>query len=63
MTGNPSYMDSATEFNVLVTVDRNLSFQQNLPVSIAVIILRANINRLSDLQPLVPECSRPFRKL
>jgi len=57
-------MDSATEFNVLVTADRNLSFQQNPPaLSIAVIILRANINRLSDLQPLVPECSRPFRKL
>jgi len=41
---------------VFVTVDRNLSFQQNLPVfAIAVIVLRAKSNRLSELQPLVPE--------
>jgi hypothetical protein len=39
-----------------VTVDRNLSFQQNLPAfSIAVIVLRAKTNRLSDLRPLVPD--------
>ncbi|MCZ7564509.1 MAG: DUF5615 family PIN-like protein [Burkholderiales bacterium] len=44
------------EFDVFVTVDRNLSFQQNLPAfAIAVIVLRAKTNRLSDLQPLVPE--------
>jgi hypothetical protein len=44
------------ELDVFVTVDRNLSFQQNLPAfSIAVIVLRAKSNRLSDLRPLVPE--------
>jgi hypothetical protein len=44
------------EFDVFVTVDRNLSFQQNLPAfTIAVIVLRARSNRLGDLQPLVPE--------
>ncbi|OFZ90559.1 MAG: hypothetical protein A2V78_13335 [Betaproteobacteria bacterium RBG_16_64_18] len=44
------------EFQVFVTVDRNLSFQQNVPsFAIAVIVLRAKSNRLSDLQPLVPE--------
>ena len=43
-------------FEVFVTVDRNLSFQQNLPnYNIAVIILRARTNRLQDLRPLVPE--------
>lgn len=47
---------AAKEFDVFVTVDRNLSFQQNLPgFSIAVIVLRAKSNRLSELQPLVPE--------
>jgi hypothetical protein len=47
---------AAKEFDVFVTVDRNLSFQQNLPVfSIAVIVLRAKTNRLSDLRPLVPD--------
>ena len=44
------------EFDVFVTVDRNLSFQQNLPAfTIAVIVLRAHSNRLADLQPLVAE--------
>ena len=43
-------------FDVFVTVDRNLSFQQNLPTfTIAVIVLRAHSNRLADLQVLVPE--------
>ena len=47
---------AAKEFEVLVTVDRNLSFQLNLPAfDIAVIVLRAKSNRLADLQPLVPE--------
>ena len=41
------------EFDVFVTVDRNLSFQQNLPnFSIAVVVLQAHSNRLHDLQPL-----------
>ena len=44
------------QFDVFVTVDRNLSFQQNLPeFAIAVVVLRASSNRLADLRPLVPE--------
>ena len=44
------------EFDVFVTVDRNLSFQQNLPkFSIAVIVLHAKSNKLDDLKPLAPE--------
>ncbi len=44
------------EFDVFITVDRNLSFQQNLPkFDIAVIVLHAISNRLADLQPLVPQ--------
>jgi len=47
---------AAKEFDVFVTVDRNLSFQQHLPAfTIAVVVLRAASNRLADLQPLVPE--------
>lgn len=39
------------QFDVLVTVDRNLSFQQNLPqFNIAVVILQAPTNRLNDLR-------------
>lgn len=43
------------EFHVFVTVDRNLSFQQDLAAfAIAVIVLRSTSNRLADLQQLVP---------
>jgi len=43
-------------FDVFVTVDRNLSFQQDLiSFNIAVVVLRAPTNRLADLRPLVPE--------
>jgi hypothetical protein len=44
------------EFDVFITVDRNLSFQQNLPkFSIAVLVLHASSNRLADLKPLAPK--------
>lgn len=47
------------QFDVFVTVDRNLSFQQNLPqFAIAVIVLRAPANRLKDLRPLLPQLQR-----
>jgi hypothetical protein len=43
------------EFDVFITVDRNLSFQQNLPTfDIAVAVLCAPSNRLADLRRLVP---------
>ena len=42
-------------FDVFITVDRNLAFQQNLPqFDVAVIVLQARSNRLADLKPLVP---------
>jgi predicted nuclease of predicted toxin-antitoxin system len=41
------------EFDIFVTVDRNLSFQQNLSqFDLAVIVLIASSNRLADLKPL-----------
>lgn len=46
---------AAGRFDVFVTVDRNLSFQQNLAsLPISVFVLHAKTNRLSDLKPLVP---------
>ena len=42
------------EFDVFVTVDRNLSYQQNLPkFDITLVVLRSVSNRLSDLLPFV----------
>jgi len=44
------------EFDVFITVDRNLSFQQNLSqFDIVVIVLQAPTNRLADLKPLAPQ--------
>ena len=41
---------AAAEFDVFITVDRNLSFQQNMADhDIAVIVLRAVSNRYQDL--------------
>jgi len=53
-------------FDVFVTVDRNLSFQENIAsFAVSVVVLQARTNRLADLQPLVPnllsaiECTLP----
>jgi hypothetical protein len=47
---------ASQHFDVFVTLDRNLSFQQNLDsFSIAVVVLSAKTSRLSDLKPLIPK--------
>lgn len=44
-------------FDVLLTLDKNLPYQQNLDsVRIAVLIVRARSNRIQDLLPLLAEC-------
>jgi predicted nuclease of predicted toxin-antitoxin system len=46
---------ASQNFDVFVTVDRNLSFQQNLGgATFAVAVMRAKSNRLADLRALVP---------
>ncbi|MGA1622038.1 MAG: DUF5615 family PIN-like protein [Synechocystis sp.] len=45
-----------SEFDVFITVDRNLSFQQNLRrFNLAVLVLCAPSNRVTDIKPLVPQ--------
>ena len=44
------------EFDVLLTTDRNLEFQQNLAkFDIAVVVLCGRSSRLADLKPLVAQ--------
>jgi predicted nuclease of predicted toxin-antitoxin system len=44
------------EFDVLVTVDQNIPFQQNFThPSLAIVILIAHSNRYSELRTLVPK--------
>ena len=43
-------------FDVLLTLDKNLPYQQNLTTKrIAVLIVRARSNRIQDLLPVIPE--------
>jgi hypothetical protein len=47
---------AAEHFDVFVTVDRNLSFQQPVAAfSIAILVLHAPTNRLADLRAVLPE--------
>ena len=44
-------------FDVFLTLDKNLPYQQNLQTKrIAVIIIRARSNRIQDLLPVLPDC-------
>lgn len=53
-----------SHFAVLVTVDQNLRYQQNLSGrKIALLILRARSNRLADLRPLFPACIEALRSI
>lgn len=44
------------EFEAFLTVDRDISMQQDLTTfNLAVILIRSRSNRLEDIRPLVPE--------
>jgi predicted nuclease of predicted toxin-antitoxin system len=46
---------AAEAFEVLITVDRNLEYQQHIPaLRLAVVALRASSNDIADLEPLMP---------
>jgi hypothetical protein len=45
------------KFDVFITADQGIEYQQNLTArKIAIIIFRTKSNRLKDLLPLVPAC-------
>lgn len=46
---------AVSRFDVFLTADRNLSYQQDVSAfDIAVVVLAARSNRLDDLRPLMP---------
>lgn len=52
------------EFDVLVTIDTNLQYQQNLTGRrIAIVILLAHSNRLEHLSPHFPACVEAVEKI
>jgi hypothetical protein len=51
----------SARFDVFLTADQGIEYQQNLVArKIAIIIFRAKSNRLKDLLPLVPACLARF---
>src|SRR5687767_8133609 len=47
---------AASQFDVFVTADRNLEFQQNLAtLPIAIVILVVSRTRIQAIKPIVPE--------
>ena len=52
------------EFDVFITVDQGLRFQQNISgFAIAVVVLEARSNDIEDLRPLVPRIRAPLAEL
>ncbi len=55
---------AAPEFDVFLTVDQNLKYQQNLKnFSIAIILLVARNNRFKTLLPLMPEAREALNQI
>jgi len=55
---------AAPEFDVFLTIDQNLKYQQNLKgVNIGIILLLARNNRLKTLLPLMPDVREALGKL
>ena len=55
---------AATTFDVVLTADQNIEFQQNLAtLPLAVVVLVAESNRLEALEPLVPEVLDALKNL
>lgn len=50
-------------WNVLLTSDRNIKYQQNITGRSVFMILCAKSNRMKDLLPLVPACAQALRAI
>lgn len=55
---------AAREFGAMVTMDRNLEFQQNLQVlDLGVVVLRARSNAYGVVAPLIPKVNNALRTI
>lgn len=51
-------------FQVLVTLDKGLPYQQNLAkTNISVLLIRARSNRIDDVLPHIPDCLAALRSI
>ena len=51
------------EFDVLLTLDKNIPYQQNLTRRIAILIVRVHSNRIQDILPVIPDCQASLQKI
>ena len=55
---------AAEKFDVVLTADQNIQFQQNLStLPLAIVVLIAESNRLESLEPLVPQVLAALKNL
>jgi predicted nuclease of predicted toxin-antitoxin system len=55
---------ASTQFDLLLTADKNMEFQQNLTtLPVAIVVMRARSNRLEALVELVPSLLRSLEHL
>lgn len=55
---------AATQFDVFLTMDQNLEYQQNLAtLPIAVMVVEAMSNRIEHLRPVVPNILRELNHI
>lgn len=53
---NGRLLDAAAEFDLFITVDKNLVQQQQLAGRrLAVVVLRTRSNKIEDISPLAPQ--------
>ena len=64
LTNGALLRQAAAVFDVILTADQNIEFQQNLStLPLAVVVLVAESNRLESLEPLVPAVLDALNKL
>jgi len=55
---------AASQFDVFLTTDQSIEFQQNLSaLPIAILVVVAKSNRMKDIEPLVPEILKALNHL
>ena len=55
---------AAQEFDVLVTMDRNIQYQQHLvSYDLGLLLIKARSNRRQDVEPVMPEVNSVLREI
>ena len=55
---------AATKYEVFLTTDQNIEFQQNLSaLPIAILVVVAKSNRMKDIEPFIPDILKALNHL